>query len=410
MNDQKYSTLYNISLSISYNKTNIITIVPADIVSIAIMNNYDNMTFPVIRIRLYTDVSVMQRIAEFPDSLIIRGNLDGSIYRMPQNMESSPQRMKPTPSIYFKGLKGYIRQKNIATSSMDQYVQGVKREIDLNSQTKVPIEILCYDETMVGNMRTQTPSIYKNVSVEYVLKFMLENAKIPLRHIDIIENQIKYDQFLIPNLEVIDAFSFIDDFYGLYKKGGQLFCDIDGIYITNTAVAYNKPLAIHVRSTKSNDDMSGLRKFGNNYLMGTMATNVSIMSESDLQKVIQSSKMSAVDLNDYKVKSTNMIDMFNGSKYTDWNDYTVPHKSKNQFITDMYKARVDEKNTIVSVSGNGFEISPMKINSRYNLIWESPQRGQDINKIYRPVFINHVFSNLDSKLFLAETTMNLVSN
>lgn len=410
MQDQKYSTLYNVNLSLTYNKKNVINIPTSDIVSIAIINNYDSMTFPMIRIRLYSDISIMQQISEFTDDIIVRGNIDGCIYRMPEDRESSPQRIKPTPSMSFKGLKAYIRQKNIATSSFDQFIQGVRRETDLNNQTKVPIELLCYDEHVVSNMILQTPSIYKNVSLEYVLRFIFDRVNIPIKQFDVVENHTKYPQLIIPNLEVIDSISFLDNFYGLYKKGGQLYNDLDGSYIVNTDAINTKPLPIHIRSATSNDDMSGLRKFGDQYMMGTMSKNVSIMSESDLQKVVQPNKLTAVDIKDFKIQSTNMTDMFKDTKQTDWKQYTITHASQNPFLTEMYNARVKEKSTIISVSGNGFEISIFKVNSRFNLIWESPIRGHNINDVYRPVFINHVFTNLDSKLFIVESTMNLVTN
>ena len=92
---------------------------------------------------------------------------------------------------------------------------------------------------------------------------------------------------------------------------------------------------------------------------------------------------------------------------------TVPdilHKSMNNYVAEMYNARVSERITRIDISGVGFDIGKMKINSRYNLIFESPIRGMSINQFYRASSTSHVISNLSSDLFIAQTVMNLCSN
>ena len=59
----KFSALYRITMSLIIDKT-IISIPTADIISISFINNYDALTFPIIRIRLYADISIMENLAE----------------------------------------------------------------------------------------------------------------------------------------------------------------------------------------------------------------------------------------------------------------------------------------------------------------------------------------------------------
>jgi hypothetical protein len=86
------------------------------------------------------------------------------------------------------------------------------------------------------------------------------------------------------------------------------------------------------------------------------------------------------------------------------------HKTKNKYIAETYNARVSERITKIDISGVGFDIGKLKINSRYNLIFESPIRGMNMNQLYRATTVSHVISNLDSNLFIAQTVMNLCSN
>ena len=88
----------------------------------------------------------------------------------------------------------------------------------------------------------------------------------------------------------------------------------------------------------------------------------------------------------------------------------ILHKSMNDYVSASYVARLNENITEVDISGAGFNIGVMRVNTRYNLIFATPIRGLNVNKIYRASYACHVLSNLDSNLFIAQTTMNLRTN
>ena len=101
------------------------------------------------------------------------------------------------------------------------------------------------------------------------------------------------------------------------------------------------------------------------------------------------------------------------SGYAKLKNIEVPdilHKSKNEYVASSYVARLNESITEVDLSGTGFDISRMNVNSRFNLVFATPIRGLDINRIYRASYACHVLTNLDSDLFAAQTTMNLRTN
>ena len=62
----KYVTLYKPYLSIVL-PDDTLTISDSDIVSISFIHNYDTMTYPIVRVRLYSDISVIQSICDKPD-------------------------------------------------------------------------------------------------------------------------------------------------------------------------------------------------------------------------------------------------------------------------------------------------------------------------------------------------------
>ena len=428
----KYSTLYKINLNIqTNNRTESINIQPSDIISIMMVNNYDSATFPIIRIRLYSDLSVMETLTEYPDQIYVVMNLYGNMYKMNDENDKSPIPVSSATNISLN-MKGYIENKNTPTSVMDQYEHGIKKSDDLNTVRKVPIELYCYNDELIHFMRRKSPSIFKNMSLTSVIESIFRKQGVVNFMMEPIQNQEKYDQILIPNLNINETLSFFDSRYCLYPKGAQVYGDIDKLYICDTTSDNGtKALPIYVDSYKSGSDMGGMVKYGDVYQMSTKAINVSVISETDIEKVLNAENITSVNVNTLDVESVAMVKLFPDTETdsaeritstTDINKYIkilrdkkitttdILHKSMNTHLAEMFNARISERITRVDVSGVGFDIGKLKINSRYNLIFESPIRGMSINQFYRATTVSHVISNLSSDLFVAQTTMNLCSN
>lgn len=408
----KFVTLYQPSIAVVLpNET--LNISVSDIVSISFIHNYDTATFPIVRLRLYSDISIIQTICENPNDIEVRGTLFGMIYRM-NDEDKSPVPVSYVDEISF-GLKGYIENKNIPSSKFDQYVFGIKKTADLNTNMKVPIEIYCYDDSLVHLMKQKAPSIYKNMSLTSIIIDILQRNGIYAYYLDPLANQKKYDQVLIPNLNISQTLGFFDKKYGLYEKGAQVYGTEGGLIICNTDVlAGQSTIPIYVESGKNNTDMSGMKKLDKKYRMVTMAGNVSVKTETDIERVLNGKFLADINLNTMKANTEELSDLYaTTSGYAKLKNIEVPdilHKSENEYVASSYVARLNESITEVDVSGAGFDISLINPVSRFNLVFATPIRGLNINKSYRPSYACHVLSNLDSDLFIAQTTMNLRTN
>lgn len=409
-----YVTMYTPSLNLLVNNETI-NLSNSEIVSISFIHNYDTASYPIIRLRIYADLTKIQQICENPDSILVRGCLNGGIYKMNQNTENESTLVKAVKSINIS-LKAYIEMKNIPSSTYDQYEDGKKKESDLNVNVKSPLELYCYNEQLVHYMKKRANSIYKDTSIGTVLHDILQQANVYNAEIDPITNPKKYNQVLIPNMNIIQSISFIDYYYGLYKKGGMMYGDLDKLYIANTDV-YNgtTPVPIYVESYKNNNDSSGMTRINNDYQFYIMAPNVSIRSESDIERVLHGPKLAAINLMDMNdidiVELTNLFEEIKSLSLSE--NIEVPnllHKTQNKYIGTSYVARLDERITKVDISGTGFDIMRITPKTRFNLIFASPIRGIKIDKQYRATFVCHVLSSTDSGKFIAQTTMNLCTN
>ena len=418
----KYSVMYRLNLRFVINQQDVIQISAGDIVSVSINNRYDDKTYPMFRLRLYSDLSVLQSLTDNPDGIELRGSFDGGIYRMVENTKT-PILVKPTQSIQIS-MKGYIEYKNTPTSKMDQYANGLPITIDnaLYANNKVPIEIYCYDEHTVHHMKDQSQAVYHDMTIPSIINAMLNRCNIQKKQVDPIQNQIKFNQVLVPNLSMLDALSFFDLIYGLYPKGGMVFGGLDKLYICDLASSNGTvPLPIYVHSYKNNSDMSGMMYAGNDYFMQTEFASVSILSESDIERVLQSERIVSVNVNTLEQSEVDLPFYNESKKQIDQNLITedaignispqlLLHKTTNPYYASMAAARINEKITKVDVSGVGFDIAKITPNTRYNLIFASPIRGMNMADCYRASYVTHVLVPSGNDMFTAETTMTLCRN
>lgn len=406
---EKYSVLYKTNVSIVAGKE-LIDLPISDLVSIGYICNYDTMTYPIIRIRIYTDLKNIIKMCANSDDIQVMLNMDGNIYRLSDN--DSPVPVAPAKSGTFC-LKGYFENKNIPVSEMDLYVNGVKKLDDLNENIKYPFEIYCYNHDLIHKTKSIVNSVYKNVSLDTLIKDMFSRVQQDPIEMDELDNHNKYNQILIPNLNVIEAMTYLERTYGIYKKGTQVFGDIDKTYVTS--IDTDKPSMnvkpIFISSAKNNTDLVGIKKYNTHdiFFMVTTSHNVSVLTESDIEKTLNDSQIH--DLN-VKTSETNKasinlpLNEFKESILTP----RLLHSSSNEFTSDMYAASISERLTRIDLSGSGFDVFDLKINTRYNMIFESPIRGSNLNNLYRATYGVHVFTNTDSNLFIGQSSFTFCSN
>lgn len=419
MND-RYVSMYVGGMNMYYNinqKRYNINIPTKDIVSIGIINNYDSMTFPIIRIRIYTDLEIIQKILDNADILYVSINFNSSIYMYNDNDDSKSQYTiigSGNSLSYIQ--KVYIESKNAPTSKFDQFENGLPRTTDLNDNNKVPFEFYCYEENIIHKMQKRTKSIYKDISLQSVLNDILITNDIPSR-IDPLDNQNRYKQILLPNLNVMESLIYLDRMYGLYEKGSQVFYDENKLLISNTDTQkslYGNSIPIYVKSYKSNSDMVGLIKLPDgNMGISVNSTNVSVLTESNIEKTLNGNNINSINVNTFDTTSVELNKLYD--KFSNENNLEkistpdIIHKTSSKYISSMLTARVNERITRIDLSYSGVDIYPCCY-KRFNLIFETPIRGLNMNELYRPVTICHLLTNIDGTHFTPQTTMTLCSN
>jgi hypothetical protein len=410
-----YNTMYRVNIGL-WIQGEYHAIQSSDLISIAFVHRYDTATYPIVRFRFYADASLIETINEDPNNIMIVCNMDGGIYKSTDENDNTI--VRSVPSIRFS-TKAYIENKNIPISKMDQYKMGERDTNDLNVDSKNAFELFAYDDVIIHKMRQRAHSIYRNTTIETVMRDLIKRVGITENklNIDPIYNQTRYDQILIPNLTTIEAFTFFDRYYGIYRRGGILYYDFtqEKMFLSDSS-SYNNSVTIpiYVRTEKFNSEESGIFLSAGNYHMQTGAVNVSVLSESDIEQVLNPEILSDVNVNTFDVNQTPLTKLFNTTDVNTLSNRIEQknrlHKSDKQTISVQEAARINERITHVDLSGAGFHIDQFDPTARFNLVFESPIRGLNIADSYRAKYVCHVLTNSSGDLFAVQTTMELCTN
>jgi hypothetical protein len=219
-------------------------------------------------------------------------------------------------------------------------------------------------------------------------------------------------------MTAIEAFSYFDRYYGLYPNGGSLYFSnqTDEIYLTDTAINNGTVVSpIYVRTEKEDSsNASGIFKYGNKFFHQTQALNASVLSETDIERVMNPEIISDININTLQANYKALTKLFGVTNIDDVKNRieqkNILHKTDRKTISIQEAARLNERITHIDLSGAGFDISVFKPNTRLNLIFESPIRGLNIAEAYRIKFVCHTLTNSSGDIFLPQTTMQLCSN
>lgn len=409
----KYTSLFEITAYIYNGKDNIITLSDDDIISLSIIHDYDHTFFPIIRLRLYIDLPKLAYINEDPNNIMMSMCLNGAVYGINDDSTKPYTKTGHTWYVAFgesSPMYGYIETKNNPYSKFDNYQMGEKRNDDLNTNNKVPLTIYCYDKDLIRKTKQQVRSIYKNTSLSSVVEDMFTSCDIEHdpAFLESFDNNKMYDQILIPNLTFIDAISYIDTYYGLYNTGALLYSHRSGMMGLTSTRFQNDRIYVQVYSYKSGNTFSGINEYiiSSTGLLGmsTPEQSVVIKSQTDLIQATNAQIFGSLNVDDFKTVSAYLDETFT----TDMpliNTPPVMHKTKNEFIPSTYKARVDERNTRIDVSLNGYPYG--ETSYCFQFIFDNPIRGINIDKLYRPMYATHTFTNIGSGLFDIQSTFQL---
>ena len=223
------------------------------------------------------------------------------------------------------------------------------------------------------------------------------------------ENDEIYEELLVPANPSYKDLIYLDQYYGFYKKGAMIYYDIDTLYILNT----------NGKITAKAPDEWAETCFRCTPLDVSTPGNGMILSEGENKYYISINEM---DVNPQKFSINNNADMGSEAKIVITDDITInieeanqsyigqrnekigySKKDDNKFTAKIAKARMEESECQLYISGENFNINAFKPNKEFQVIFNDTGKQEKYgNYKYRLAYAYH-YIRLESENYMTSS-------
>ena len=387
-----------IELQTSSNTSEIYDLMNFQVLGLMIEKNFDDDIFPIVLIDLLIPRSVYYKIIKNDDpKIILTVNKFVKQYDGITHKETVIQQ-KFTPIVtddsndinadVYKNLKASDDKKDddITASDMNRAYQF----------------ILVLDDDIKKSKNTAN-IILSNVNVASTMMYMLSKSGFGSDNILMspVDNTSTYDELLLLPTPIVDQFNYINNMYGVYKEGMQVFKDFDTFYILRksgkcTAYRRNEPTTItfavvgRIGSSSSVSRGINYDKANNRVFMSLSGNQLSI---SDTSSVID--KTTGINTQIIQVETGETIDVVGDSNTPTSTMTTISHS---KYIKDEMLLRKKELSHIVNITIDDIDISLLTPNKEYKFITDVSDMRDTLSGTYRICNMRSLFRKEDTAL------------
>ncbi|MCM1221210.1 MAG: hypothetical protein NC548_42700 [Lachnospiraceae bacterium] len=261
----------------------------------------------------------------------------------------------------------------------------------LNASTKTYNEIYTADilQQAIGRLLTQTK--HKNVLMSPI------------------ENGDTYKELLVPAMPAYKGLIYLDQYYGMYKKGALIFYDLEWLYIINpngkvTAKREDEWTETTFLVSKIENAVPGngmtripdekifyvnLSEMDINPQKFSMTANATLGSEAkivisdDVEIEIEDAEQSYIDQR---------------------NEYiSRRRKSDNKFAVDIAKARMEENECILYISAENLDVTAFSPNKKYQIAFEETSKQEKYGKYKYRLAYFYTVVRIESESYLSSS-------
>lgn len=357
-------------------KKETITVDASFITELMIEKNYDNDYFPITRLSVLLKVDVYKKIVAEKDTVKIRLKLKKNLY------DKNNKFIKYT--IVFNELFCFFTDDE--TPLMDKDSLELARKVEgENSPTnyKEVYNFYLFKETEVTGCKNVINEVISGSIVD-MAAFLFTKAGSKKVLMSPPDNTNSSNSLLIPALNVIQSFNYIEQKIGIYKKGMLLFFDYEHAYLIDknykcTAWKANeyKQTMIHVFNRNSQYTVTNgsynYQKEKVTYLF-TNTDSISMNNNSIVSNQLEGNKILLITPSENK--SSTIVQ--SGSTRGTTNTKVMINKDTNSYLIESEKMRLTENNCTIQVSFINTDIDALTPNREFILKFED----LSINKTY----------------------------
>lgn len=367
--------------------------------TIAMIDNFEENQFPVFRCTLVIESSKYYAILQNKNSAKLHLRIDKYFMKIDNSDKSLNRRfiddtfdliMDDADSDKYQGLKQ--SQNSTDFTSVNQ------NDSNNLKYTDSTVEFFLFKADYVNGMKTKVNAILEKATVADAIAYIFSKANVKNILMSPPDNTKKKKTLIIPPLDCMNALKFIDSYYGIYKRGSLIYFGLDRGYVLSykgDCTAFepdeNKVVTIIVPQSKSGhyDGSCGLKKAedpNNDYILAEYSS-LSVRNDSISNNVIGTNTVKVVDSYTGESETSDSNAVTKG----DSTEGTIENKTENEFLTDMYQAQIDSTSLVIDLRLENFDVSCMKPNRKFNIIFEDSNMTKKYQGIYQLTCLNTTF-------------------
>lgn len=261
------------------------------------------------------------------------------------------------------------------------------------------VSLYLFNQKLLDASNKVYNEVYTENTIQQFVGRLLTETKHPKVLMSKCENDEIYKELLVPAFPAYKALIYLDQYYGLYKKGALIFYDIDTLYILNSAgskVTAKRPdewtetTFIVSRIDKSVPGNGMIRKEGEKVFYVSLSdADISTQKFTETNNEHLGSEAKVVITDDITVN----IQDADQSYINQRNENIVyARKGDNKFNADIIKARMEENENIFYINGENFDMSAFTPNKIYQLVFDDTSKQERYGKFkYRLAYVYHFF-------------------
>lgn len=244
-------------------------------------------------------------------------------------------------------------------------------------ETQNVLDLYLFHPELLKSSRVIVNRVWTRETLQNMVAEMLTYSKHRNVLMSKFENDEIYREVLSPPKPVWNNLLYLDQYFGFYKKGGMVFYDIDTLYILNlnekvtakredewiestflvpymeeatpgNGMVYKEDEEVYYMMLTEEDFNQHRFTIGNNVSTGSIAK---IIIKDGIEIGIEEAEQAYLD---------------------ERNEYYTHIKSENKFYNEIIRARMEENEMILYISGNNFDIKAFKPNKRFKIIFDDP--------------------------------------
>jgi len=229
--------LYNIRLRAIFKDDEFPTRLEADINDLTVYNFYEENVFPIVQIELFIDREMFKKIQLNADT--IKFSLSVLKY---QSDDTIAENSLANPTIY----QSFIDDKILIPYDIDRTILPLinKSENDQEERNdkQFPLILNCFLEEHVLLNKHLLSYVTHKADIKSTILYALNKCKAKNILFSEPDNNKLYEQILIPPLNLSNTIDYLQEVYGIYSSGLNLFFDMKYNYLINKDYKKNPPI------------------------------------------------------------------------------------------------------------------------------------------------------------------------